>query len=64
MCMDILLACKSVYHMHHSVRGGQTRVLDPLEPELLKVVNCHVYLKLNPRLWKDLLVPLTVELLP
>jgi hypothetical protein len=41
ICVDILLACMSVQHVHLAL-GGQKRTSDPLRLELQMIVSCHV----------------------
>lgn len=42
MCMSILLACMSLYHVYALRPLGQKRALYSLELELQMVVDCHV----------------------
>ena len=43
VCMNVLLACMSVYHVNAmSMKAGRERASDPLELELQTVVSYHV----------------------
>lgn len=42
MCMGILTACMSAYHMHVGAYGGQKKVPDPLDLVLQMVVSCRM----------------------
>lgn len=38
-----MFMCVTVHHMHLGTCGGQTMVLDPLEPELEAAVTCYTW---------------------
>ena len=42
MCMGVLPACMSVYHMYAEPKEAKDRVLDPLGLELDMVMSDHV----------------------
>ena len=42
MCMSVPPVCVHVYYIHAGARGGQKRVLDPLEVELQMFVSYHI----------------------